>query len=127
MIKKLTIVALMLSLVPLIGCGPSDPHEKAVVDMMDCMEEMADVLATVTDEASAEEAKPKLEAVAERMQTLKKDMDKLGEPDKEKEEALKEKYEERMKEVTKKMMKENMRVMMNPKLNKILADSMKKM
>lgn len=125
MIEKLTIAALMLSLMPLSGCGSSDPHEQAIVEMIDTMEEMSGILATVTDEASAEAAKPKLEAVSKRMQASKDNMEKIGKPDKAKEEALKEKYEERMKEVMGKMMKESMRVMMNPEFNKVLADAMK--
>jgi len=124
MIKKLTILALVLSLAPLSGCGPSDPHEKVMVDMLDCMEEVTEVLAGVTDKASAEAAKPKLEAFGERMKGIQKDMEEVGEPDKEKEEALKEKYEKRMKEVMGKFMKEGMRIGMNPELGAVLKEAM---
>ena len=125
MIKKLTIAALMLSLMPLVGCGPSDPHEKAIVEMMECMEEMTEILAGVTDKASAEAAKPKLKAVNDRMTASKKNMDEIGKPDEAKEKMLKEKYEGRMKEMMPRMMKESMRVMMNPEFSAILADAMK--
>jgi outer membrane murein-binding lipoprotein Lpp len=125
MIKKLTIAALMLSLMPLAGCGSSDPHEQVMEEMMDCMEEMTTILASVTDKASAEAAKPKLEAAGKRMEASKKRMDEVGKPDEAKEKALKEKYEERMKGIMEKMMKENMRVMMNLELGKILGDAMK--
>jgi len=127
MIKKLTIAALMLSLLPLAGCGTSDPYEQVTEDSLACMEEMVDVLATVKDKASAEAAKPKLEAVGERMKEIEKRMEELGKPDKAKQEALEKKYKERMTEIAGKMMQESMRVMMNPELGQIIGDAMKNM
>ncbi len=44
MIKKLTITALMLSLMPLTGCGSSDPHEQVMEEMMDCTEDIIEIL-----------------------------------------------------------------------------------
>jgi hypothetical protein len=127
MIKKLTIVALLMSLTAMIGCGPSDPHERIMENMLGCMEEMTEILATVTDKATAEAAKPKLEALGTRMEAINKEMKEVGEPDKDKEEALKTKYEERMKKVMGGMMKESMRVMMNPEFSAVLKDAMDKM
>ena len=92
---------------------------------MDGMEEMTTILATVKDKASAEAAKPKIEALGKRMEASKKRMDEVDKPDEAKEKALKEKYEERMKGIMEKMMKENRRVMMNPEFRKILSDAMK--
>jgi len=126
MIKKLTMVALLVSLTPLVGCGPSDPHERVTEDLMDGMEEITGVLATVTDKASAEAAKPKLEALGTRMEAIKKEMTEIGEPDKAREEALKEKYEERIKKITAGMVKEAKRVMTNPEFRALLTDALGK-
>ena len=124
MIKKLAITTLILSLMPLAGCGSSDPHEKAMEEVIDSMEEMAEILATVTDKASAEVAKPKLEAINKRMEATKKHMDEIGKPDEAKEKAINEKYEERMKELAGKMQKEMMRVITNPEFGKIISEAM---
>ena len=114
----------MLSLLPLAGCGSSDPHEQAQEEMMDCVEEMTTVLATVTDTASAETAKPKLEAISKRMEATKKCVDEMEKPDKAREDELRKKYEERGKGIMEKMMKETMRVGRNPELSKALGDAM---
>ena len=125
MIKNLTIAALLLSLMPLTGCG-SDPHEKAMEDMIGGMEEMVAILETVKDKESAEAAKPKLEALGKRMEATQKTMEEIGKPDEAKEKVLKEKFEKRMKEILPKVMSETMRVGMNKEFSEILGDAMKK-
>ena len=56
--------------VPLLftGCGMSE-QEAALVEMIDCMDEMTDILETVQDENSAVLAKPKLEKLGKQMET----------------------------------------------------------
>jgi hypothetical protein len=125
MIKKLTITALMLSLMPLAGCGSSDSNEQALADTIACMDEMGATLATVKDKASAEAAKPIIEAAAKRLDSIKVRMKELSKPDAAQEKAMNEKYGERMKEAMGKMMKESMRVaMIDPAITKLLAEAM---
>ena len=125
MIKKLTITALMLSLALLVGCGSSDSPEQAMEESVTCMEEMAAILATVKDSASAEAAKPKIEAIGKRMTESQKVIQKLGESDALKSATLMAKYAKRMQEATIKMAAENQRVMMNSELSKLLGEAMK--
>lgn len=121
MIKRLTIAALLLSLTPVTGCGPSDPHERVIEGRIDCMEEATEILATVTDKASAEAAKPKLDAIDKRTRALVKQEDEVGKPDEAKGKALKEKYEERLKEIMKKMDREMDRVRRTPECYAVLG------
>jgi hypothetical protein len=110
------------------GCGRGTPtHESLTQDMIGMMNEQADVLAAVKDEASANAAKPKLEALAEKAKAMKQAADKLGEPVKEVEEQLRKKFEPEMQKVAQRVMSEMMRIMSQPALKQALQDSLKKM
>lgn len=124
MIGKLTAAALMLSAMSLAGCGSSDPHEQAVEDMVENVEEMVSILESVKDKPSAEAAKTKLQAVKKNMEAIDKRMKELGEPDKAKEEALKEKYEPRMTELQEKTKKEMLRIAKNPECAALIMEAM---
>jgi hypothetical protein len=106
----------------LAGC--SDSHDKVTADTLDIMADMNDVLDGVTDKASAEAAKPKLEAIGERMKDVKARADKLGEPSAEQQEQLKAKYEERMGKEMMRMFGNAMRVGTNPEIAVVLEDAM---
>jgi flagellar biosynthesis/type III secretory pathway protein FliH len=86
------------------GCG-GDPHEAAMRDMVSLLEEFNAELATVEDEASLEAALPKLKAITARAKDVQQRIEKMEDPSKEKEEALKKKYEERFDAVMKDLMK----------------------
>jgi uncharacterized lipoprotein YehR (DUF1307 family) len=89
--RKVTLAGFALGLVFAVsGCG--DSHESLTKDAIKLTNEMADVLESIKDKDSAEKAKPKLEKLAEKFKDLKKRMDKIGKPDKAKEEALEKKY-----------------------------------
>jgi hypothetical protein len=120
MIKRLTIAAMLLSLTLMIGCGPSDPHERVIEDAIDCWEKTIEILVTVTDKASAEAAKPKLEAIEKRIRTLAKQEDEVGKPDEAKRKALAGKYEERVQGVLMKTVKEMTRVRRIPGCSAVL-------
>ncbi|MDP7286543.1 MAG: hypothetical protein QGH94_00985 [Phycisphaerae bacterium] len=99
MIRTLTITALLLSLTLLTGCGPSDPHEKAVADQIGCMEDITGVLGGVKDGDTAAAAVPKIKAIGERMAQIAKRKLDLGSLDADKAKALAEKYGKRLGEL----------------------------
>ena len=111
--KHAGMATLVAGLLILAACnGGSPTYESVTEDMISMMEEQADILATITDEASFEAAKPKLDALKEKADTLKAATEKLGDPSKDVEEQLKKKYEPRLKEVSQKLMKESTIVML---------------
>ena|SRR5262245_15068452 len=84
-LSGLSITALVVSLS---GCGGGS-HDSAMKEAINATNEMADIL---EKSKTADEAKPKMEAVVAKMKDLKKRMDKLGEPSKSEAEALGKKY-----------------------------------
>ena len=102
-------------------------HEDVMDDMLATMDEISDVLAKVTDEASAKAAKPKLETLTARMQAIQKEANAMGKPDAATEEALQKKYEARLQQVMGRFMKEMMRVSQDPTISAELSDAMGKM
>jgi hypothetical protein len=124
--KLAGMVSLLAGFLLLAACnGGSPTHESVTKDMISMMEEQADILATITDEASFEAAKPKLDALKEKADTLKAATEKLGDPSKDVEEQLKKKYEPRVKEVSQKLMKEMQRLMMSPAIAGKLQEALK--
>jgi len=109
----------------LVGCG--DSHDKVTADSLDVISDMNDVLDGVNDKASAEAAKPELEALGERMQDIKARAEKLGEPSAEQKQALEEKYKERMGKEVGRIFGNMMRVGMNPEIAGVLDDAMNKL
>jgi len=72
------------------GCG--DKHEKLMKKTLDYMEAQNEILSKVKDEESLKEAIPKIKKLSEEMEQFGKDAKDLGEPSKEKQLALVEKY-----------------------------------
>lgn len=123
--KLLSFPAFVLALLTLTACPGGDTHEKAAAESLTVMQDFTEVLAGVTDEASARAAKPELEKISKRMNEIQERMTKLGEPTAEQQQEL-----EKMKgfeETMKKFMAEAMRVGMDPALGPILEDAMKDM
>ena len=74
-------MARWLVLLVVAGCGGVvGTHEEAVDATLKAMKEVAEILGTVKDKASAEAAKPRLEAVAKRMGEIVEAVEELGEP-----------------------------------------------
>jgi chromosome segregation ATPase len=109
--KTLWMVVLMVAAMGVVGC--SDSREKVMEDQLDLMEQTVGILEGVTDKESAEEAKPKLEALKEVSEELQARAKKLGKPTEEEAKELQEKYGEKMTEVANKMMAQMMRVQSN--------------
>jgi hypothetical protein len=105
----------------LAGC--SDSHEKVMSDTVDVLSETNATLEGVTDKASAEAAKPKLEALSERMQALEARGEKLGEPSAAETEALGKKYLPQMMKEGFQLMAAMQRINSNPELREVLGSS----
>lgn len=118
----LTCVAAMLLLVA--GCG--DSPESVMDDTLATMNDMAAVLETVKDEATAKSAASKLEGLVEKMKSLKERADKMEKPSKEKEAELEKAYKEKMTAAGSRMMKAMMSAMQAPDAQKHLEPAMKK-
>jgi hypothetical protein len=114
----------MVSVGGLSGCA-GDTHESLTREALDQMKEFVSIMDNVKDEASAQEAKPKLEALVTRMKELKKRADKLGKPSKEEDERLKKKYESEYKEVFPKLLQAAAKVRLYAPLRDIDMSSIK--
>lgn len=93
---RLVPIALLLALFTLVGCG--DSHDKVAGDMVKVMEDYADILADVDDEASAKAAGPKLEKLAGRITAINERTEALGEPESEQEKSVQDKYQKKFEE-----------------------------
>ena len=124
--KRLLTCAVAMALMVLVS-GCKRDQESVVKDSISKFKEMTSVLKGVKDEASAKAASPKLKSIAEDLDKLKKEGEKMGKPSKEQEEAMKKKYEKEMEPIMKDFMTEMMRVSMDPKLAPHLKDAMSAM
>jgi outer membrane murein-binding lipoprotein Lpp len=116
---SLLAVALLLS-----GCG--DSHDDVMKDSVAKMNEMTDVMKSVTDKASAHAAAPKLKQISTDMKSLKAREDKLGKPSDAEKKQLEEKYKKDLETAMGNFMKETFRVaMLGPDVQAELQDSMK--
>ena len=106
------------------GCESKPTHESVMKDMLGKMKEFVATLEGVKDEASAEAAKPKLQALSKEMKELQATASKMPKASAEEEKRLREKYEPELKELMPKMMAAGMRIASDPKLSAILKDSM---
>jgi len=100
------------------GCG-GDPEEKLLNDAMATMKEIVSTLETVKDKASAQAAKPKLEALFKKLQETG-EAGKKAATDKAKSDALEKKYAAQLKDLQEKMSKEIMRIATNPETVEVM-------
>ncbi|MHC4974612.1 MAG: hypothetical protein ACYTG3_20045 [Planctomycetota bacterium] len=115
----LTIGALAFGLA---ACG-GNSHEAIMDEQLDLMDEMLDILEGVNDEASANEAAKKIEALTEDMQKLAKRAQELGEPTPEQQKRLEEIGKERQEEFSKRMQAVMMKVMQYPELQQAFTEA----
>ena len=119
-----SIIAACLMAVLFASCG-ADSKEKIIADAETGMEEMVNLLEGIKDKATAEAAKPKLEALAERMNKLKSRADALQIPEEDMKKAME--GSEKIKGLMGKLMGSMMRIGMNKEISGVLEDTMKKM
>lgn len=119
-VSKLAFLGLFL-----VACGGSvSDHDEAMEAQMDLMEEMVGILEGVTDKASAEKAKPEMEALGKKAQKLAEEIEKLPQPDQAELKRLQEKYQPRMEEFQKKAMEHMMKLMTYPELSEATQKAM---
>ena len=106
------------------GCESKPTHESVTKESIDKMQQFADVLKTIKDEASAKAARPKLEKIKKEMDELKKKADTLGNPPPEVKKKLEEKYKKDMEKVSGELAGQMMRIGMDPKIAPHLKDAM---
>ncbi len=121
---RVLVWSLSLFLLPLAvsACGQSS-HESLTDEMVTSTEEIADVLETVTDKASAEAAKPRLEAIAKKMKDTLERRKALGEPDAAEQQAIAEKVKSRLDASQARMMQAMMRLQSQPDALQVLRDT----
>ena len=107
------------------SCG-ADTKEKIAQDSFSAMEEMVSILETISDKASAEAAKPKLEALVSKVDGLKARAKALNISDDEMKKEM-EKNKEKMGELMGKMMGTMMKIGMNKEVQEVLGDTMNKL
>ena len=93
----------------LAGCAPDDA-ESLVKQTVAVMDETAQAMATVKDEASARAAVPRLQALARRRKLIEEKIATVKTPSQADQVELQKKYAARLAEVTGKLMQESVRV-----------------
>jgi len=76
------------------GCG--DSHEAITVDTIHTLEEYAQILESVQDDASAEAAIPRVAAIGEQLASLKRRAASMGEAPQEIRDIIQEKYSQQL-------------------------------
>ena len=106
-------LAAALAVLLLAGCA-SDDAESMVKQTIAAMDETAQVLATVKDEASAKAAVPRLKSLAEQRRKIEEKVATVKTPPPEEQAELQKKYAARLTEVSTRLVQEAMRVSQVP-------------
>lgn len=124
---KMTLMACLTAFF-LASCD-ADSKEKVIDDSIAGLEEMATILEGVSDKASAEKAKLKLETLIAKMDKVETRSKALGitKEDIQKEIKGNEKYKKKMGAVMTKMMDSMKKMAMNKEIRDILEDAIKKL
>ena len=127
--KTLMMIVLALGLALVGGCGQSDAEagERLFADMSANMREMAAILTSVTDEASAHAAVPRIDAVREKMRDCARRARELPRPDPETEKRQNEEMQVVMAEVMPAIGAAHARFAEKPELMAILAPALEGM
>ena len=120
--KKTLVLPFLLAAVLVSGCA-SDDAESMVKQTISAMDETAQVMSTVKDEASAKAAAPKLKELAERRRKIEEKVATVKTPPPAEQAELQKKYAARLTEVTTRLMQEAMRVSTVPG-GKVALDAM---
>lgn len=115
-----------VGLLSMTGCG-GQSHEAIADSMMKSMDQFADILASVKDEASAKAAATQLETLTASVKALADKRKALGDPPKEIQTKIEEKMKAKQSELQEKMNASMMNLMSNPALMQIIAPAMGKL
>lgn len=127
MTKKLSSL-LLFALISLALSSCSDTHDDVTDDMIEHLEKTGEILSTLAEGGSQEDAIADLKELSEEGKKLAGRMQKLGEPDSEADKKLGEKYDERMSTAQKKVTDATTKLASNgkwtPELQEALASVM---
>jgi hypothetical protein len=119
--KRLTIAALLVSVAMATGCG-ADTRDSLATEQKKAMDEFATTLDGVKDAETARAAKPKLQALATRMDDINTRESKLPPATEAETKALIEKHGKDLEGTMMKMQGAMMRIMLNPAIQAELKD-----
>jgi hypothetical protein len=122
--KYLLLAALPVLSLFLCGCG--DSAESLAGDMVDVIDDMNDILASVVDRKTAEQAAPKLEALGLKMQEITKKLEEIEKPDLDDMIETTKEIEKEMQEAMSRWMRELQRISQIPDAMELLEDAMEK-
>jgi hypothetical protein len=105
-------ILIAVGLLALAGCG--SPRDALTREAVAATNEAADALAEVTDQETADAARPKLKEIGERLRRAKERIEGLGKPSEDQAAALKRRHDDAMKEALGKLYKESLRVAQLP-------------
>ena len=127
--KKLVTVWFVLVLALAAGCtgAGSDDSDKLFADMSANMRELADILTSVTDEASATAAVPRIAAVREKMRDCARRAREMPRPDAATEQRQNEEMQALMAEIMPRIASAQARFAERPELMAILAPALEGM
>ena len=127
--KTLMMIVLALGLALVGGCGQSDAEagERLFADMSANMREMAAILTSVTDEASAHAAVPRIDAVREKMRDCARRARELPRPDPATEERQNAEMQALMDEVLPQIAEAHARFAADPDVMAIIAPALEGM
>ncbi len=92
------------------GQPATESHEAIVKDMLATLGQAAKVLAGITDEGSANAARPDLKKIGQHLSELRKKADAVKPPTKKEKDRLETEYREKFEDVLKKLRTESFRV-----------------
>ena len=124
--RYLKLLAIVLTAFLIVSCA--DSKDKVADDAVSNLEELADVIVTIKDKASAEAAKPKIESIAKEFEAIEERIKKLGldtkkfKEDYKNDEALK----ARVKAIEDKFKKAFMTILTNKEIQEVLNETMNK-
>ncbi len=108
------------------SCG-GDTHESLGDETVALMKEALTILEGITDKASAEAAKPRLEALGAKGDDLEKRMSALGTPDAATQERMRQRMAKEMGETQGRLMTVMSRLMSDPEISAALGETMGKL
>ena len=118
--RSLALSSVLLVALCFPGCG--DSPDRLTKESISTMKELATTLDGVRDTASAKATKPKIKALAERMNKINERQGKLKPPTEAEMKAVEAKYGKEMAEAQQKLGQQIMRIAFNPTLGAELND-----
>lgn len=123
--RTMKLFVLVLALCLMGGCGSSsDESDRLFADMSTNLREMSAILTSVTDEASAKAAVPRIEAVREKMRDCARRASTMTRPDAATEERQNKAMQELMAEIMPKIASDQARLAEKPELMAIIAPAL---